>query len=124
MVTSEFSSGILLSAVEAAVIVTPKQRAVTERRREVVHHPPFERDNRLQDNFRANAGEALYAPKYRGKRFPDAVKNIAAGVGGDRLVKCQPPSGLTRHVQLENRLHGSRSLVSLTLLKKPVRYNH
>ena len=77
------------------MVIASKQRTVAKRRREVIHHPPFEGNNRLQDNFRADAGEALNAPKYGGKGFPDAVKDIAAGVGGYRLVQCQPPSGLT-----------------------------
>ena len=105
------------------MVITPEQRAVTKWRGKVVHHPALQCNDRLQDNFGSNAGQALNTTKNRGQGVTDAVQDIASGVGGYRLVECQPPSGLTRHVQLENRLHGSRSLVSLTVLKNPARDN-
>jgi hypothetical protein len=76
----------LTATVKTAVIVSAKQCAVTKRRGEVIQYPAFESDNGLQNNFGSNSGESLHTPEYGGKAFPDAVENIAAGVGGDRLV--------------------------------------
>ena len=74
MIPGEFAATELTAAVEAAMIITPKQGAVTQGRGEVIHHPAFEGDNGLQHNFRANAGEALDAPENRGKGLPDAIE--------------------------------------------------
>ena len=86
MVPGEVRPGVLLAAVKAAVIIPAKQRAITKWRAETLDDPPLYGDDRLQVNAGADPRQALYAAKIRRKGCPDAIENIALGVGRNRLV--------------------------------------
>ena len=117
MVSSELAPLILAATIQTPVVISSKKCAIAQGRSEVAEYTTFEGDDRLQCDFGSNPCEPLHATENGGKEIPDAIEDIAAGVGGYRLIQCQPPSGLPRHVQLENRLHGSHSLVFSTVLK-------
>ena len=105
MVTSEFSPGILLSAVEAAVVVATKECAVAQRRCEVSNDASLYSDDGLQVNSGSKARESLGAAENRRERIPDAVDDIAFGVGRNCLVGGYPAAWLARYVQTQDRLH-------------------
>ena len=56
------------------MIVAPKQGAVAQRQGKVIHHPALQCNDGLQNDLGADTGEALYAPKYRGRDSPMPYK--------------------------------------------------
>jgi hypothetical protein len=63
-------SGVLFSAVEAAMIVATEQGAIAQRRCEALHDAPFEGDDRLQVDARALAGQRWMPPNTGGSVSP------------------------------------------------------
>ena len=51
MIPREFASWKLVTAVQAPVIVTPKQRSVAKGRREVIKHSAIKRNDGLKDKL-------------------------------------------------------------------------
>ena len=51
MIAGELATTELSAAVEAAMVITPKQSAVTQWRCEVVHHPALKRNDGLQNDL-------------------------------------------------------------------------
>ena len=51
MIPCEFASRKLVTAVQAPVIVTPKQRSVAKGRRKVIEHSAIESNDGLKDEL-------------------------------------------------------------------------
>jgi hypothetical protein len=69
------------------MVVAPEQGAIAKRRGKAVNDPALDGDNRLQRDGGAESRAALHSAKHGGERIPDAVNNIAAGVGRDGLLQ-------------------------------------
>ena len=87
MVAGQLLASELVAAVQAAMIVPPKQRSITQRWREFIKYSAIECDDGLQGKGRPNTGQSLYAAKDRGKWVPDAVYNIVSCVGRDGFLQ-------------------------------------
>ena len=98
MIAGQVRTGVLLAAVETAVIVPAKQRAIAQWRAEALDYPALYRNNRLQFDTGALTGKTLNPTEIRRQSFSDAVDDIALGVGRNCLVYGYPASRLTRHI--------------------------
>jgi len=105
MIAGQVGAGILLTAIEAAVIVPAEQRAVAQRWAEAPDDPALYRNNGLQVYAGALAGKPLDPAEIRRQSCSDAVDDIAFGVGRNCLVDGDPASRLPRHIQSQDSMH-------------------
>ena len=98
-----------MTAIKTAVVVPTEQGPIGQRKTEAFNDFALNGDDRLYFNARLLAAYALDAAQKRRKWLPDAVSDIASGVGSDCLLCGYPTSWLARKIQLKDALHGLHS---------------
>lgn len=105
MVAGQITPGVLLAAVKAAVVIPAEECAVTQWWTETLDDSSLDRDDWLRDDLGAKATYALNATQNRRQGIPDAVDDISLGVGGYRLMHCNPAAGLASEIESQDSLH-------------------